>query len=231
MIAQTALCCKFFIDRTLKSPLCLSHYQRTLLLLQLRRFKHLQLSNPILPTFFRAKKYLERVALVDQNGHFRYRDLLHYSAILSKKIKNTIGCTPNSCEGLRIAFLCENDLSYVVTKWATWMIGAAAVPLCKTYPVKEICYFIDNSKSSIVVIGEEFKSLSEEIEQNTGVQTLLLSKDDYLHDYDPCQNYWLTECKDLDREFEEMLKRNQFKNQPALIIYTSGTTGKPKVGF
>ncbi|GAB1598032.1 acyl-CoA synthetase family member 3, mitochondrial-like [Argonauta hians] len=228
MNIRAAQCYRYFVYQTLKKPLSLIHYQRAPLLSQFHRFKHVQLSNPILPTFYKAKNYLERIALVDQNGHFRYKDILHYSSLLSKKIKNILGSTQNNNKGLQIAFLCENDMSYVVTKWAIWMNGAAAVPLCKTHPVKEICYFIDNSKSSIVIVSEEFRNLTEEIEESTGVETLLLNKEEYLHNYDPCQNYWLTECKDMDKEFEKMLGVNQFKNQPALIIYTSGTTGKPK---
>ncbi len=49
----------------------------------------------------------------------------------------------------RVCFLCPNDVSYVVTQWATWMAGGISVPLCTTHPPAEWKYFIQDSDCQV----------------------------------------------------------------------------------
>lgn len=195
-----------------------------------RAFNTQRLPNPIIPVFLQADKYLERLAIVDQHGHYSYNDLLHYSAALSEKIKLTCrhGNTNENINGLHVAFLCENDMSYVVTQWATWMTGAVAVPLCKTHPVRELCFFVKDSQSSLLVVTEEFSKVGEEVLRETGIPLLVIKKDDYGSKYEKSANYWQNQFQDEKKMLDEMLALNEFREKPALIIYTSGTTGKPK---
>ena len=49
----------------------------------------------------------------------------------------------------RVCFLCPNDVSYVVTQWATWMAGGIAVPLCTTHPPNELKYFVEDADCKV----------------------------------------------------------------------------------
>ena len=203
------------------------------ILLLYRPFSIHRLPDPVSPVFLQADKHLGRLAVVDQHGQYSYNDLLHYSAALSEKIISACvhGGTNQNIDGKHVAFLCENDMSYVVTQWATWMSGAVAVPLCKTHPVRELCYFVKDSQSSLIVVSEEFSKVGEEVLRETGVPMLVIKKQDYRSEYSKSANYWLTQFQERRKAFDEMLNLNQFRDKPALIIYTSGTTGKPKVSI
>lgn len=56
-------------------------------------------------------------------------------------------------KGERIVYLTPNDSSNVIIKWAIWLNGAIAVPLCAAHPILEKQYFVDDSQASLV-IGE-----------------------------------------------------------------------------
>lgn len=242
MCHQLLHSCKKLINRFIHSTpfispplapltsLSIACYRWKPLFLHYRPFSIHRLPNPVSPVFLQADKYLERLAIVDQHGHYSYSDLLHYSAALSEKITSTCihGDTNQSLNGRQIAFLCENDMSYVVTQWATWMLGAVAVPLCKTHPIRELCYFVKDSQSSLLVVTEEFSKVGEEVLREVGVPILVIKEQDYKSDYDKSKNYWLTQFQERRKIFDKMLTLNEFRDKPATIIYTSGTTGTPK---
>lgn len=70
----------------------------------------------------------------------------------------------NDLCGSRIAFLTPNDASYVVSKWATWLCDATAVPLCTKHPAEELEYVISDSQSKLVVLHPAFKDVSNPLE-------------------------------------------------------------------
>ena len=106
------------------------------------------------PVFLKAEDYTGRTAIIDQNGRFSYDDILHYSAALSQQLLTL--ANRSSLDNGRVAFLCENDMSYVVTQWAAWIAGGVAVPLSKSHPTSDLEHFVTDSQSSLLVATEEF---------------------------------------------------------------------------
>ena len=139
-----------------------------------------QRGHRVTPTYFQAEKFLERTALIDQHGSHTYSDLLSVANNVSDKIPESHRTKVEGCSAARIAVLCPNDISYVVAQWATWMSGAIFVPLCASHPPSELKYFIEDSKSDLVITTEEMQGKLDTVVEDLGTELLVLRKKDYL---------------------------------------------------
>ncbi|KAK3579619.1 hypothetical protein CHS0354_012795 [Potamilus streckersoni] len=181
----------------------------------------------VVPVFLEAEKHVNRVAIIDQNGKFNYEDILHYSSKLAMAIREMI--SPKELEKSPcVAFLCENDLSYVVAQWAIWMNEGISVPLCKTHPASELEYFIADSKAPLVITTEAFVDKIEPVSRKLNVQIFLLKKESYTGEYKSETQPDPSLSLKLKVYYANMLRDNKYKHLPAMIVYTSGTTGRPK---
>lgn len=200
-------------------------------------------SSQVIPVFMRAERFSERTAALTQHGRYTYEDLLHYSAALATEF-NAIEQRVKTGEpnydsdsrfpltGKRVAYLCDNDLSYLVTKWAIWMCGAIAVPLCKSHPVSELKYFIKDSGAELLVGSDQYRDLLEPMSRDLNITFKMITMDDYSGDYDDDCSHWETDSgRQLRHNLEGLLTNDTYRNRKAQIVYTSGTTGSPKVGF
>lgn len=94
------------------------------------------------------------------------------------------------------------------------MSGGVAVPLYRKHPRAQLEYFIQDSRSSVVLAGPEHVELLSPVAQKLGVPLLPLP---------PTVYHGVAE----DPEEGLVLERN-WRDRGAMIIYTSGTTGRPK---
>ena len=135
----------------------------------------------VTPVFLQAQDFADRLAVISQHGRYTYMDVLNYSAKLAQELKKLLKNTETKDDFShpRIGFLCENDLSYVVTQWAIFMVGGIAVPLCKQHPTNEMQYFIEDSGASIIVGTSEFADKVRPIAIQLGVPMMILTVDDY----------------------------------------------------
>lgn len=95
--------------------------------------------NPV-PVFKKAILNNSKIAVKDLNGEKSYSDLVTGSFKLSKQISDVCGKEETvlfikssiviififftAKQSLsRVAFLCQNDVSYIISQWATWMSG------------------------------------------------------------------------------------------------------------
>lgn len=166
------------------------------------------------PVFARALAFGDRLALVDQHGRHTYRDLYHRSLRLSREICRLRGCVDGDLREERVSFLCANDVSYVVAQWASWMSGGIAVPLFRKHPEAQLEYFIRDSRSSVVVAGQEYVELLRPVVRRLGVPLLPLSPAVYL--------------EAAEEPAEGQVQEREWRDRGAMIFYTSGTTGRPK---
>ncbi|XP_004437078.1 PREDICTED: acyl-CoA synthetase family member 3, mitochondrial [Ceratotherium simum simum] len=166
------------------------------------------------PVFTRALAFGDRIALVDQHGHHTYKDLYYRSLRLSREICSLRECAGGDLQEERISFMCSNDVSYVVAQWASWMSGGIAVPLYRKHPQAELKYFIQDSRSSVVLAGQEYVELLSPVVSKLGVPLLPLMPTVYSG---AAEELGSGEVPERD-----------WRDRGAMIIYTSGTTGRPK---
>lgn len=166
------------------------------------------------PVFIRALAFGDRVALVDQHGHHTYKDLYCRSLRLSQEICRLRECAGQDLQEERISFMCSNDVSYVVSQWASWMSGGIAVPLYRKHPQADLEYFIQDSRSSVVLAGQEYVELLSPVVRKLGVPLLPLPPAVY---NGAAEEHGVGEVPERD-----------WRDRGAMIIYTSGTTGRPK---
>ncbi|CAK7317245.1 Malonate--CoA ligase ACSF3, mitochondrial [Vulpes lagopus] len=166
------------------------------------------------PVFTRALAFGDRIALIDQYGHHTYKDLYYHSLRLSQEVCRLRECTGGDLQEERVSFLCSNDVSYVVAQWASWMSGGIAVPLYKKHPPAELEYFIRDSRSSVVLAGQEYMELLRPVVKKLGVPLLPLSSTVY--------------GAAAEEPGEGKVWERNWRDRGAMIIYTSGTTGRPK---
>jgi acyl-coenzyme A synthetase/AMP-(fatty) acid ligase len=100
--------------------------------------------NPV-PVFKRALIHRKATALKDVNGEFTYTDLLSSSKKLSTQISEICGTAS------RITYLCPNDVTSIISQWATWISGNTAVPLSVSHPPELLKYFIKDSQSNLII--------------------------------------------------------------------------------
>ncbi|XP_052022538.1 malonate--CoA ligase ACSF3, mitochondrial isoform X1 [Apodemus sylvaticus] len=166
------------------------------------------------PVFIRALAFGDRIALIDKYGRHTYRELYEHSLCLAQEICRLRGCRVGDLQEERVSFLCSNDVSYVVAQWASWMSGGVAVPLYWKHPEAQLEYFIQDSRSSVVVVGQEHLERLSPLAQRLGVPLLPLTPAIY--------------CGATEKPTEQPVQEREWRDRGAMIFYTSGTTGKPK---
>ncbi|XP_064437292.1 malonate--CoA ligase ACSF3, mitochondrial isoform X1 [Mirounga angustirostris] len=166
------------------------------------------------PVFTRALAFADRIALIDQHGHHTYKDLYYHSLRLSQEVCRLLECAGGDLQEERVSFLCSNDVSYVVAQWASWMSGGIAVPLYRKHPRAELERFIQDSRSSVVLAGQEYVELLRPLVGKLGVPLLPLPPTVY------------GAAAEEPGEWE--VRERNWRDRGAMIIYTSGTTGRPK---
>ncbi|XP_067853645.1 malonate--CoA ligase ACSF3, mitochondrial isoform X3 [Heptranchias perlo] len=176
--------------------------------------------------FTRAANFTDRLAIVDDNGCYTYRDLHRHSLGLSRKIHSALGCSDGDIKEQRISILCPNDASYVVAQWASWMCGGVTVPLCRKHPAPELEYVVQDSQSTLIIAEEDYKELVTPVADRLGVQCLLLprlcqSQESSLDTVQP------ELCADGPAADADYVAKD-WRARGAMILYTSGTTGRPK---
>ncbi|XP_029422981.1 acyl-CoA synthetase family member 3, mitochondrial isoform X2 [Nannospalax galili] len=172
------------------------------------------LTDGTVPVFIRALAFGDRIALIDRHGRHTYRELFNRSLHLSQEICKLRGCESGDLQEERVSFLCSNDVSYVVAQWASWMSGGVAVPLYWKHPKAQLEYFIQDSRSSVVMAGQEYVELLSPVAQRLGVPLLPLT---------PAVYHGAAE-----QPTEKSVPEREWRDRGAMIFYTSGTTGRPK---
>lgn len=151
----------------------------------------------------------------------------------------------------RVAVWSTNCYEWTVCQYALAVTGAISVSLNPSYKEEELKYTLHQSKSSLLIVGQEFKSQSMiEIAQNT-CQTpmphlrhcIVLNSNDHRNAPPPTMKSssslsWIPWDDFRSAGLSQSLRNQLYTresllqpNDPVNIQYTSGTTGKPKAAM
>jgi malonyl-CoA/methylmalonyl-CoA synthetase len=120
-----------------------------------------------------------------------------------------------------IAIVAAGGYEYTVAMLAVLALGAAAVPITPALPVEEAAYFIEKSRSALVLVSSFDLAKCCQLEKR-----IASTSNEHFRGVPigPCTFTPTLESTDIlissDRALEE--------NAPGVVIFTSGTTGPPK---
>lgn len=115
----------------------------------------------------------------------------------------------NDLNETRVAFMVAPGFDYVTVQWGIWRAGGIAVPLCTSHPLPSLQYVIEDSDSSIVIIGDEYLLVLNAWVTEKGRQLISLPV-----------TYITSEALKILPDIHQ--------DRRAMILYTSGTTNLPK---
>jgi fatty-acyl-CoA synthase len=166
----------------------------------------------------RARISPDRTALHDPHRSLTYTELAERTARLAGAL-GRLGVGP----GDRVAYLGVNAVEVFETFFATWLLGAMAVPLNYRLSGSEIRYMLDDSGASVLVHSADTDALVTAVGSLPDALRHVLA----VHP---------TSCPAGGLDYEAELAAGPALDEeppvalddPALILYTSGTTGWPK---
>jgi malonyl-CoA/methylmalonyl-CoA synthetase len=150
-----------------------------------------------------AHSFPEKTAVVEQNLHYAYQDLLDRSALIARFLL----AGKKDLNQERVAFMINPSFDYLAVQWGIWRAGGIAVPLCITYPFPSLQYVIEDTNASIIICSSDFREILSPYAENPKVRFISIE------DFDDSIKGPLP---DIEQE------------RGAMILYTSGTTNLPK---
>ncbi|XP_055598586.1 malonate--CoA ligase ACSF3, mitochondrial [Uranotaenia lowii] len=187
--------------------------------------------NLVVPPFKKALLYGDKSAIRDHTGDYSFIQIYEAVKGLAIQIANCCGSASQS----RVAFICPNNATYVISQWACWFSGQVAVPLNPSYPKELLEYYIKDCDASLIIATPEFQKIAQPLATKLDKKLLLVHHDLLKNDAKPEE-----EISYLDPKREHLVQLQNtlvvegclngefYRNANALILYTSGTTGKPK---
>jgi long-chain acyl-CoA synthetase len=159
-----------------------------------------------------------RTACVSGDTRLTYRDLQARVYRLANVLQHyDIG------KGDRVAVLSANSLPYLEMYYATAALGALIVPLNFRLAPAELAYILQDSGSTVVLVGEGFEALYEQTTQRLStVPTTIFTVTSAVPDDRLCYASCLAQAS------ADFTPVEVDEHDLAGLFYTSGTTGNPK---
>ena len=159
-----------------------------------------------------------RTACVSDDTRLTYRDLQARVYRLANMLQHY-----NISKGERVAVLSANSLPYLEMYYATAALGALIVPLNFRLAPAELAYILQDSGSTLLLVGEGFEALYEQTAQQLStVPTTIFTATSDVPDgrlcYESCLAQASTDFTPVEVDEHDL----------AGLFYTSGTTGSPK---
>ncbi|MDQ0821427.1 fatty-acyl-CoA synthase [Arthrobacter sp. V4I6] len=128
-------------------------------------------------------------------------------------------------QGDRVAYLGENDPSFLETFFAAGTLGAIFVPLNTRLAPPEIQFALQDSGATVLINAAALNGLAVGGSQDTAVRHRLVVRDTHsTHASDGAEDY----AQARTAASADRIDIRVTLDDTAIILYTSGTTGRPK---
>jgi len=131
--------------------------------------------------------------------------------------------------GDRVAILCENSFTYIISYFSILKAGAIAVPLNTDITVDLLVYYLNHSGAKALIANARFVNLMlNAVPRTPELDQVVLEGQDLPHFVDRLDRN-ISKLQDVfDRASDKAPDVKLIDVDPATIIYTSGSTGDPK---
>lgn len=154
-----------------------------------------------------AMNYPSKVAFIDEDKTYNYKDILYKVELFSNYLSNEMELR----KGDKIGVLLYNSIEFVVSFLSMQKLGIVMVPFPTKYRKQEVESLAKNVKLNLVIAEDGYKGYIENI------KTILLEDNNIARDY-RLENYTSEEPCHEDGDFEDT----------GVLMFTSGTTGRSK---
>lgn len=151
-----------------------------------------------------AQQHPRRTAIISNNKHYTYHELLDSSAIVASHLLVGI----QDLQEARVCFLVEPSFEYTAIAWGIWQAGGVAVPLCPLHPLPSLQYSIENSGATILIVEAVFVETLTPLAKERGIRLVTVAE-------------LLVQINLAELPVVGEHRR-------AMMLYTSGTTNLPK---
>ena len=156
-----------------------------------------------IPILEQAWQHGARIAVVDSQGAYSYRDLLDASS----RVAAALLASETDLKESRVAFLITPGFAWVAVLWGIWRAGGIAVPLPVSATRPELEYVIEDTGALTLVYDSTAAPQLESIISERSIRALA---------YDDLLDAGSRALPEIPIE------------RRAMILYTSGTTSRPK---
>jgi fatty-acyl-CoA synthase len=163
-----------------------------------------------------ARKTPGKLALVFEETELTYRMLNNRVNQLANALAKQ-----NVQKGTKVAIMSYNSHRVVEAFFACNKLGAVAVPINFRLVEEEVRYILSNSDSEILIFGEEFTTLANNLMKDKVVRYAIQMEGENSHYSDDYERL-------IAKESVEEPYVYVSDESDAFIMYTSGTTGRPK---
>lgn len=161
-----------------------------------------------------VREYHDKVAIRMNQKEYTYDEFDQKASSLAQYfLSKGIG------KGSKVGIFMMNNPDYVITMYATWMIGGIVIPINYRFREEELEFVIQDSKVNLLVIsasdavrlGSVFRKFDDLllVNQGEGASSEIL------------ENIY-------ENKVSKMKIQSCLDSDDALLMYTSGTTGRPK---
>ena len=162
---------------------------------------------------FHCQKNPDKVTVSVNGDNYTNGDLLKNVADIVEFLREN-----EVSSGDRVAFLAKNSSEFIELMYASSILEVVMVPINFRLAYEEVKFIIQDSGSKIIIFGEEFKELIEQL------------------NFDETDLQFSLEISELGKllktkspsVLDVSLFSNKATNTPLFQMYTSGTTGNPK---